>query len=142
VKSALLAVLIGFIATTAYAEDSIVGKWTYYKKIYQGKEMPEQPGATLRLQFEFHADGTDSLSWHHEGEHDHCYRRGEYKVEGDMLIDKVVWVDPENSPQCASDPDMQDGKSSRTPIHFENGDLFTKIPLGEEEIFFVWKKEA
>ena len=119
----------------------IVGHWFYYKKIYKGTEMPEPPEATLRLHFEFYADGTDKLYWTHVGETDHCIRKGKYKFEKNELVDDVVWVDPDNSAECGRDPDMQQGKTTRTPISFhENGDMWFHLFLGGDDLMYVWKR--
>jgi hypothetical protein len=127
-------------AAPALAEDSIVGHWLYFMKIYQGREIPEGPEATLRLHFEFSADGKSRLYWFHEGDRDHCERRGHYTVENSELVDTVDWVDPANTYGCNQDPDMQDGKLTRTPIGFRNGNLVMQLQLGEEQLFYVWKK--
>lgn len=128
-------------SSAAKAEDPIVGRWMYFMKVYQGQEMPEGPEATLRLFFEFSADGKSKLYWYHQGERDHCTRTGHYVVEKGMLVDTVDWVDPKNTYGCDQDPDMQNGKVTRTPISFDKqGNLMMELQLGEEQLFYVWKK--
>ncbi len=132
--------IFAFLAMNAQAEDIIVGRWAYFMKIYKGQEMPEPPEATLRLRFEFLADGQSHLYWWNEGQGNHCERRGHYRVTGNILEDHVEWVDPNNSFSCSDDPDMENGKVTKTPFAFRNGNLVIRLQLGEEELFYVWKK--
>jgi hypothetical protein len=129
-----------FLPLNTRAGESLVGRWAFFMKIYQGQEMPQGPLDTLRLRFEFQQDGQSRLYWWHEGEGDHCARRGRYRVEGDSLVDRVEWVDPSNSYGCGDDTDMQVGRATRTPFRFRNGNLELRLPFGEEELIYAWKK--
>jgi hypothetical protein len=121
---------------------SLVGHWLYYKKIFQGHEMPEPPEATLRLHFDFEADGSDHLYWWHEGEKDLCERKGTHTVEnGNTLVDTNTWVNPKNDSSCANDPDMQQGRVTRTPISFAGADLQFFLALGDDTLIYVWRRE-
>lgn len=132
--------VLGLGAMPSFAEDSLVGHWFYYEKIFQGQPMPEPPEATLRLHFEFYADGTDRLYWWHEGEEDLCSRTGKYRLEKGELVDTVIAVDPDNHPSCGRDPDMQLGKTTRTPYSYVGGDLHLALPFGEDTLVYVWKR--
>ncbi len=140
----IIAVLIvlGFFTGTAQAleKEDLVGHWHFYKKIYKGMEMPEPPEATLRLEFEFTADGMNHLYWTHQGDTDICERRGNYFVKDDYLVDEIVWVNPKNSSDCAKDPDMQRGKRTITPISIKNKDLYLYMMLGDDPLIYIWKK--
>lgn len=137
----ILLFLIALLPRPSMAEaPSIEGHWIFYKKIYLGQEIPEHPGATLRMHFEFSAAGESLLYWWHEGEDDLCRRRGEYSVEDGYLLERVTWVDPENAPHCSRDPDMQPGNSTRTPFYFHGRDLAIRFHLGNEPLDLVWKK--
>ncbi len=131
--------LFGVLSPPAKAS-SVVGKWAYIMKVHQGIEFPEPPHATLRLRFEFLASGDSRLYWWHVGQGDHCERHGRYHLEGDQLVDRVVWVDPKNSYACSQDPDMQDGRITRTPFSFRGENLSLRLPFGGSEIFYIWKK--
>ncbi len=133
--------LLGLLATPSFAaEESVVGHWQYYKKIFDGQEMPEPPSATLRLHFQFSAEGESKLWWWHEGDTDHCQRKGKYKIEGNLLVDEVTWVDPENTQFCSEDRDMQLGKISRTPFKLADGDLSLELHLNDKPLYMVWKR--
>lgn len=122
------------------AATPVDGHWLFYKKLYQGQEMPEGPNATLRMHFEFLPDGESLLYWWHEGEDDFCRRRGRFTVEADQIVDEVTWVDPANARICADDPDMRLGRKTRTPYYFYGPDLALRFHLGDENLDFVWKK--
>ncbi|HEY8278786.1 MAG TPA: hypothetical protein VIH99_04140 [Bdellovibrionota bacterium] len=139
-KALALLVFLMCTAGSAGAEPLLVGKWAYFMKVYQGQDMPEPPDAILRLRFEFQADGTSRLYWWHEGENYHCERRGLYYVEGSELVDEVVWVNPANSYGCDRDPDMQQGRLTRTAFSIRDGNLRLQIPFAEEELTYVWKR--
>jgi len=128
------------LGAKAVANSPIVGHWFYYKKIFRQIEMPEPPGATLRLHFEFHEDGTSRLYWWREGESDWCERLGQYKLVGSILEDKITWVNPRNTRDCDRDPDMQLGRVTRTPVSFEGGDFHLHLHLGDDPLVYVWKK--
>ncbi len=132
--------ILNLCAGEARASEPILGHWFFYKKIYLGHEMPEPPSATLRMHFEFEANGVSVLYWWHEGEGDFCRRRGKYSVQGSMLVDEVIWVDPDNSEKCSDDPDMQLGRKTKTPYYFRGPDLALKFHIGDEELDLVWKK--
>ena len=119
---------------------SIVGRWQFYKKIYHGQEMPEGPEATLRLFYEFSPNGESHLWWWHEGDRDHCSRKGYYQIKDGFLEERVFWVDPQNSIDCSSDPDMQPHRFTRTPIFFLGEDFALQFHLGEDELDLVWKR--
>lgn len=140
----LLALLLLAVSlpSAAAAEPSLRGRWLFYKKVYGGVEMPEGPGATLRMEFEFLPSGESRLSWRHEGENDHCARQGRYEVQGDHLVEEVVWVDPANTYGCSSDPDMQLGRRTRTPFHFVGPDLAIRFFLGDQPLDMIWAKQS
>ena len=139
-KYFILILLWCFPSLVWAADPSVVGHWFFYKKVYQGEDMLEPPGATLRLHFEFSAKGESFLYWWHEGAGDHCARRGQYTFNGGVLFDEIVWVDPKNSPECADDQDMQMGRKTKTPIHFIGDDLAIQFQLDGEPLDMVWKK--
>lgn len=131
-----------FLVAPAQAADAppIVGNWLYYKKIYDGRDIPEGPSATLRLHFDFTADGQSHLYWWHEGDSDHCSRTGKYHLEGENLVEESLVVDPNNTQDCASDPDMQPQDKVTTPISFMGEDLVIRFYLNNDPLDFVWKK--
>jgi hypothetical protein len=122
------------------AQPTLVGHWVFFEKVYDGQEMPEPPTATLRMHFEFTAGGESRLYWWHEGDTDHCSRRGRYSVDGNTLVDEVTWVDPQNTRDCSDDPDMQPGRRTRTPFYFRGDNLAIRFQLDGSSLDMVWKK--
>ena len=119
---------------------SLVGNWVYFEKVYNGQELPDPPSATLRMHFDFTAAGESSLYWWHEGDTDHCAQKGKYHVDGQFLVNEITWVDPANTMDCSSDPDMQLGKDTRTPFYFRGAFLALKFNLNDDSLDMVWKK--
>lgn len=137
----LLALLFSLAARAeTAAPPNIVGTWLFYEKVYNGQVMPEPPSATLRLHFDFYPNGVSSLYWWHEGDKDHCTRRGRYSMDGSTLVEEVTWVDPGNTPECADDPDMQMGRKTRTPISFRGADLAIRFQLNGDALDMVFKR--
>lgn len=138
----MIITLLALLHAPAFAADapSIVGNWVYYKKIYQGQEMPEEPNATLRLHFDFTADGNSHLYWWHEGDSDHCSRTAKYHLDGANLVEESLVIDPKNTQDCGSDPDMQPKDKATTPISFNGDDLVIRFHLNTDPLDFVWKK--
>ena len=128
-------------ARGAETPEEIVGRWLFYKKVYDGVEFPEGPGATLRMEFEFLPNGESLLSWRRQGEKGYCARKGRYHTEGGHLVEEVIWVDPQNAYGCADDPDMQLGRRTRTEYFFSGADLGIRFYLGEEPLDLIWKKQ-
>lgn len=129
------------LACSLLSSPSVEGRWQFYKKIFKGQEMPEPPSATLRMFYEFTPQGESRLWWWHEGERDHCQRRGKFRVEGETLVDETTWIDPDNTMHCAQDPDMQPGKVSRTPFRFRGPDLSLELHINGEPLEMVWRRD-
>lgn len=131
--------LLLVLSVFASADSSLDGHWQYVAKVYQGVTMPEPPEASLRLHFEFH-DGISRLYWWHEGESDFCERLGKFDYVDGYLVDEVTWVNPRNTLECGRDPDMQQGRVSRTPVSFQDGQMVFHLVLGDEPLLYVWKR--
>ena len=121
-------------------EPELPGTWIFYKKVFRDQEMPEPPNATLRMHFQFTAEAESRLWWWHEGESDHCERKGIYTLEDGILVDEVTWLNPDNTADCSNDPDMQLGKVNKTPYKFRGPDLSLELHLNGEPLSMVWKR--
>lgn len=141
-KFALICCLFFFtsplLAKSSTSQD-LLGKWQAIGYFYQGSFVqPKDP--RLLLTFEFFKDGTDTLFWKYKGQNDFCERRGHWKVKEGKLEDEVFWLHPQNGKDCGGDPDMQVGKINISPFWVEKDQLFVEIPLGQENLIYVWKK--
>jgi hypothetical protein len=115
------------------------GQWQYYKTLYNGEEMPPRD-PRLQLIFEFKDNGEDRLYWTYDEGQTFCERRGKYEFSENILKDEVVWVNPDNAPECGADPDMQQGRTTSSPASIVDNELQIEIPLGSESIIYVWKR--
>lgn len=139
-KWLILAYLI-FFPLSSFAQVDISGEWEFYKKIYMGEEMPHSPDDPMHLQFAYTNSGESRIWWWNDFVEDHCNRKGVYEIDGNFIVDKVIWVDPTNSVSCSSDPDMQLGKITKTPFELKNGDLYLEFNLSDEKLYYVLRKK-
>lgn len=137
--------LMGFLAAAscasqpARAAEPVEGRWQFYKKVFEGNEMPE-PEDGLKMFWEYGADGTSRLWWERKSSGESCNRKGEYHVEGDEIVEKATWIDPANTPFCEKDPDMTNGRETRNKFELRNGELVLFFHLNNEPLELVWKK--
>lgn len=96
------------------------------------------PNPALKIHFQFDAGGTNTLTYHHDGESGFCDRKARYSFQSNTLTQEVIWVNPDNADWCSQDTDMQMGRVSFTPAWIEQGQLHLKFQMGEEEIIYVW----
>ncbi len=141
-KSLFVWVLFTFslpvFAKSSTSQD-LLGKWQAIGYIYQGSFVqPKDP--RLLLTFEFFADGSNVLFWQYKKEKTFCERRGRWTVVDGKLRDEVTWTNPKNDMDCGGDPDMQVGKINISPFWVEKKQLFVEIPLGQENLVYVWNR--
>jgi hypothetical protein len=120
-------------------QDQIIGSWRYIGFNYQGEFHPPLDDK-LKLVFSFAEDGTSDLSWDYQDSMGMCHRKGEFSIEGNILVDKIVWVDPENMESCGSDPDMQVGRETRTPIQVEGNRFMMSLELSGEPFIYILQR--
>lgn len=118
---------------------TIFGMWLFTSLIYQGHSMP-LPNPNLKIYYEFLDTGINTLRYHREGEAGFCERRAAFEFSGSTLVQQVVWVNPQNAPWCSQDTDMQLGNQTWSDTWIENHQLHLTIPMGDEEIIYVWDK--
>lgn len=117
----------------------LLGAWFFSSLIYQGSPMP-RPNPDLIMQMHFLDDQTNLLRYERRDEQGFCEREARYEFDGKKLIQVVSWVNPKNNSNCASDPDMQLGSSSITPLSLVGDTLHMVLPLGEESLTYVWTR--
>jgi hypothetical protein len=116
----------------------LLGAWVFTTVIYRGQEIP-RPNPNLVMTFNFQTDGRNFLHYHRIGEQGECNRTARYEFSDNQLIQEVLSVDPNNASSCSSDPDMQQGQISATPITLEDGRMKMLLNLGNETITYIWK---
>lgn len=117
----------------------IVGLWNYESFRYRGQV--HIPQSTQGLQYEFRADGTDRLYWSLEQYDYFCEREGRFQWQSDVLTDEVIRVNPRSHDSCSSDPDMQVGRKTETPVRIEQELLILTLQLGEEKIELQFRRQ-
>lgn len=135
----LFALTLLLVGPRSWADESLLGHWTFQSVLYRGHELP-RPNPLLNLTFEFRSDGTNILRWSRQDERGACERTAHYQALDGFLDQIVVGVSPENRSDCAADPDMQNGNRSRTPYRLRNDRLELEFNLGEEIIVYVWER--
>jgi hypothetical protein len=142
-KQILLFALIAFTvfgwgARTDVSKE-IVGEWEFYKVFFQGEYRPPF-SEQLKIFFTFTEDGESRLYYYRTNEDGFCERKGRYFVQGNLLVDKVTWVNRENNIGCGQDPDMRLGQETRTEIALKDGDIYLYLSLKGEPLVYVWRK--
>ena len=118
----------------------LIGIWFYTSVIYQGQLLP-RPSQDLKMYFSFISEDQNEIFYSRTGETGHCRRTAKYWLARGKIYQTVVRVDPENAAICSEDPDMQLGQESVSPYEIIDDRLHLHLPLGDEDIIFVWKKK-
>lgn len=132
--SFIFALLLG-----AFSPSDLAGSWVYDGYIYQGDRFP-LPNPNLYLVFNFKTSSRVNLFWTRSQDGRFCEREAFYSINGDLLYQKIDWVNPDNAPDCAQDPDMQFGRESITKINLVADELHLYFNLNQEEFIYVMKK--
>lgn len=118
---------------------TIFGEWKFEELIYNTQRM-ERSDPALNLRWTFFANGTERLYWD-RGNEDFCERFSHFKYTQNTLQTKVFSLNPLNSLNCSSDPDMQLGVTSETVLEIKNNELWLYVSVGEEKLIYVLKKQ-
>lgn len=138
IRAAVVALSVAFCGSAVAADPLLLGRWQYLRYRYRGAEIPRaDPALILTIDFK---KSSNTLAWRRTGDGGSCERRAAYETAGGSLIQKVVWVSPNNAAGCGADPDMRIGSESRTPYRLRNGTLETDFPLGEETVTYLWER--
>lgn len=120
---------------------TLIGLWLYASLIYQGQPIP-RPDEKLIMHFIFNNSTENEILYHRQNETGFCRRTAKYSVVNDQLIQEVIAVDPLNAPYCSEDTDMRIGFKSVSKFEVKGDEMYLYLPLGEEEIIYVWKRQA
>lgn len=119
--------------------NALIGVWLFTGLIFQGQDMP-LPNPDLQIHYQFEEGGTNVLSYHRIGEQGFCERRAIYEFDGNTLIQQVTWLNPNNAPWCAQDPDMQIGYKSWSKAWLRDGKFHLAVMMGEDNLIYVWDR--
>ena len=115
------------------------GTWQYDGYIYEGQRHP-LPNPHLYLTFTFSENGRSRLYWSRQNEPGFCEREASYSIEEQHLFQTVVWVNPDNLPECQQDPDMQLGHESITLFQIMDQELHFYFHLNHDVFIYVLKR--
>ena len=131
-----LLLCVGLMVTRHCPQMDVIGDWKYTSYTYEGQTV-SIPHPELDLHFTFTKDGISRLSWHPADDGSICERTALFEVRADNeLYQKITWVNPNNDPSCAIDPDMQMGKESVTHYRIEPGKLMFDLELGGKPFIY------
>jgi len=121
--------------------EDLIGHWQYTQYIYQGRTHP-RPNPKLLLYFDFHKTGSNRIWWTRTNEDGFCERVGSYTYNTDRceFTDEVVWVNPNNNRECASDPDMQMGNIATSRLEKKDENLHLYFTLKGEPFIYVFEQ--
>lgn len=120
--------------------NALMGIWFYASLIYQGAPM-NKPNPDLIMQISFLNSTTNEIFYYRKNEPGFCKRTANYSVQDGILHQQVIALDENNADYCSQDTDMQLGNISNTPYEIKDEKLLLTLPLGEENIIFVWEKQ-
>ena len=115
------------------------GIWSYDGYVYQNIRYPN-PNPTLHVEFDFFSKELISLKWYRDGENSFCQRIATYDLKKQILQQNIIWVNPRNTIECASDPDMQlNKKTFNKLVQFKN-EMHLYLELNGSDFIYILKK--
>jgi hypothetical protein len=135
-----------FADVPANHSELLWGQWKFSGMIFQGNWMPPRD-ERLDLRYEFTNTGESRLAWSYDNWANLCERRGIYFLEDVVeaekqylrLVDRTLWVNPNNRDDCSQDPDMQMDRENRSPVRIQNSKLQLDLPFGEDTLTYEWQ---
>lgn len=119
----------------------LLGSWLFVSLFYRGEMLP-LPNEDLKQYYIFNSQSENELFYFRLGERGACRRKAHYEVKDAVIEQTVTEVDSENASFCSQDPDMQLGAFSLVPFEFKKNQLWLTVPLGEEDIVFVFERDV
>jgi hypothetical protein len=119
----------------------LIGVWLYASLIYQGTAI-SKPNPDLMMNISFLNASTNEIFYYRKNEPGFCKRTATYSIADGILQQVVIAVDDNNANFCSQDTDMQIGNISNTPYEIKGEQLLLSLPLGEENLIFVWEKQT
>ncbi len=130
--------LIFLISIDSFAANSIIGSWKFAEYNYEGENHP-RPNPNLDLRFSFDKKGYSILQWLRTDEEGFCRRLGSYHIEeNEWLVQKTLWVDPENDASCATDLEMHVGYRSITAFKVIENELHLTLALNGKDFIYIF----
>ena len=115
------------------------GCWKLESVKWQNKIRPPF-NPNLQLYFILYKNDTLRVYWNFKNDPDtFCERVSRYNYDGEILDETVMWLHPENSPECSKDPDMHVGRNMLTPLSVENDKLTLHLTFSGDNLDYIYK---
>lgn len=118
---------------------SIIGIWLFTAVLYQGHLM-DPPNPDLHLYYTFMSETRNEVYYYRNDEKGYCKRWADYNATTDHIEQTVVELDPTNNDSCSGDSDMIMNAHSIVKYEITNGQLYLHLPLGEEEVVYIFSR--
>lgn len=139
-KASALCLGLILLSFNLLASDRLLGRWLYTGFVYEGQMYPPLD-PDLNLYFDFYVDGVSTLHWTWKNSASFCSRQALY-VRGENFIEQwVVWVNPQNSARCQSDPDMKINSRSQTKYFIKEDQLYLELSLDNKPLYYMLTKQ-
>lgn len=119
-----------------YNTADVVGSWQYEYFNHRGTDFPVDKNS-LDLKFKFYEDGTGELHWERRNVGVICDRKSIFEVrEGNILYQKVTWLNPNNHVSCGEDNDMKMDTESLTKFDISGNIMTFHLDLSGEPLYY------
>ena len=118
----------------------LLGSWLFVALFYREQILP-LPNPDLRQYYTFNSESENELFYFRLGEQGTCGRKALYEIKGTTIEQTVTEVNADNAEFCSQDSDMQLDAFSIVPFEIKKNQLWLSLPLGEENIVFIFEKE-
>jgi hypothetical protein len=116
-----------------------LGEWQYYGFIFDGRRYPA-PDPSLYLSFTFFPTRVVRLYWKRSDEDFFCERLASYKIDKNVIIQKIIWVNPKNHQTCGNDPDMQMGRETENELRWDNEKMMLYLELSGKPLIYLLQR--
>ncbi len=117
--------------------NSLIGLWLFTSLFYQGQLLPP-PNENLKIYYSFLNQYRNEIYYYRANESGFCRRWANYQIDGTFITQTIDQIDDENTASCSADTDMQIGNTSKVHYEIINAQLHLYLPLGEEEIHYIF----
>ncbi len=117
----------------------LLGSWLFVAIFYRDQILP-LPNEALKQYYIFSSQSENKVFYFRLGERGTCERTASYEIKGSTIEQTVTNLSSENADFCSQDPDMRLGAFSIVPYQLKENQLWMSLPLGEEEIIFIFEK--
>ncbi len=119
--------------------NSLIGIWLFTSMFYHG-QIIDPPNPNLKLYYTFQNETQNEIYYYRVDEAGFCRRWANYEIKNDFIFQTIHTTDPDNNSNCSPDPDMQLGNISSAHFEIINGKLHLYLPLGDEEIQYIFDR--